>query len=89
MLVQFSGSGTFFRQLSVTSERMNTEYWLTAKVKSLPGKSVVRIIDRPNMTSAVYHGCKGTNQNKIITKDSVRTLMPNILKVFFFVVKTF
>ena len=27
------GSHTFFHELSVTGERMNTEYWLTAMVK--------------------------------------------------------
>ena len=29
---------------------------------SLPRKSVVRLTDRPDMTSDVYHGCKTTTQ---------------------------
>ena len=30
----------------------------------LPRNSVDRITDRPNMTSAVYHGCKASTQTK-------------------------
>ena len=32
---------------------------------SLPRKSVVRLTDRPDMTSAVYCGCKTTKQQQI------------------------
>ena len=35
---------------------------------SLPRNSVVRITERPDMTSAVYHGCKVTNQTKKIVR---------------------
>ena len=38
--------------LSITCERIRTEYFTL----SLPTKSVVRITDCPDMTSAVYHG---------------------------------
>ena len=31
---------------------------------SLPRKSVVRLIDRPDMTLDVYHGCKTTMQQQ-------------------------
>ena len=30
---------------------------------SLPRNSVVRLTDRPDMTTAVYHGRKATNQS--------------------------
>ena len=30
----------------------------------LPRNSVVRIIDRPDMTTAIYHGCEATNQKE-------------------------
>ena len=30
----------------------------------LPRNSVVKVTDRPNMTSAVYRGCKALNQTK-------------------------
>ena len=33
-----------------------------ANIKSLPSKSVVRVTGCTNMTSAVYHGRKATNQ---------------------------
>ena len=45
--------------LSVTSESMCTNYWLTA-CSSLPRKSVVRWTDRPAMTIAVDLGRKAT-----------------------------
>ena len=32
----------------------------------LPRNSVDRITDRPDMTSAVYHGCKASTQTNII-----------------------
>ena len=32
----------------------------------LPRNSVVRITDRPDMTSAVYHGCRATNKVRCI-----------------------
>ena len=47
--------------LSVTSESMCTNYWLTA-CSSLPRKSVVRWTDRPAMTIAVDLGRKATKQ---------------------------
>ena len=47
--------------LSVTSESMCTNYWLTA-CSSLPRTSVVRWTDRPAMTIAVDLGCKATLQ---------------------------
>ena len=50
-------------QLSVNGKRMFTKYWLTASGESCPG-TVVRITDSPNMTSAVYRGCKALNQTK-------------------------
>ena len=31
---------------------------------SLPRKSVVRLTDRPDMTIAVYHGCKTVTQQQ-------------------------
>ena len=31
-------------------------------MEGLPRNIVVRIMDGPDMTSAVYHGCKATNQ---------------------------
>ena len=34
---------------------------------SLPRKSVVRLTDHPNMTSAIYHGCKTTTQQQQLT----------------------
>ena len=40
----------------------------------LPRISVVRVIDCPNMTSAVAYGCKATNQNRfkmLIENESV------------------
>ena len=42
--------------LSVTGESMCTKYWLTTWEVglSLPGKSVVRLTDRPDMTIDVY-----------------------------------
>ena len=48
-------------QLSVNGERM---YASTGKLPLgvLPRKSVVRITDRHNITSAVYHGHKAINQ---------------------------
>ena len=49
--------------LSVTSESMCTNYWLTA-CSSLPRKSVVRWTDRPAMTIAVDLGRKATNKQK-------------------------
>ena len=45
--------------LSVTSESMYTNYWLTA-CSSLPRKSVVKWTDRPAMTIAVDMGRKAT-----------------------------
>ena len=47
--------------LSVTSESMCTNYWLTA-CSSLPRKSVFRWTDRLAMTIAVYLGRKATKQ---------------------------
>ena len=44
-----SRSVRFSYKLSVTSDKMNMDYWLTAKVKPLR-ESVVRITDHPNMT---------------------------------------
>ena len=38
----------------------------------LPRKSVVRITDRLDMTSAVYTGCKATNQTTVMIQ-SFRT----------------
>ena len=49
--------------LSVTSESMCTNYWLTA-CSSLPRKSVVRWADRLAMTIAVDLGRKATKTNK-------------------------
>ena len=49
--------------LSVTSESMCTNYWLTA-CSSLPRKCVVRWTDRPAMTIAVDLGRKATKQTK-------------------------
>ena len=53
--------------LSVTSESMCTNYWLTA-CSSLPRKSVVRWTDRPAMTIAVDLGRKATKQTKQIKR---------------------
>ena len=47
--------------LSVTSESMCTNYWLTL-VQACPGKSVVRWTDCPAMTIAVDLGRKATKQ---------------------------
>ena len=50
-------------QFSVNGERM---YGMLSTGKllpdGLPRNSVVRIMDHPDMTSAVYHGHKATNQ---------------------------
>ena len=42
---------------------------------SLPGKSVARLIDRPNMTIAVYHGHITTTHNCLI---QVRVTVPKL-----------
>ena len=41
---------------------------LSLGVGGLPRNSVVRISDHPNMTSAVYHGCKATNQTNLFVR---------------------
>ena len=52
-------------QLSVTGESMCTKYWLTRfGGPSLPMKSVVRLTDHPNLTIAVYRGCKTISQER-------------------------
>ena len=51
-------------QLSVTGKSMCTKYWLTAYEVLLPRKSVVRLTDRPDMTSDVYRGRKTTTQQQ-------------------------
>ena len=51
--------------LSVTSESMCTNYWLTA-CSSLPRKNVFKWTDRPAMTIAVDMGRKATKTNKQI-----------------------
>ena len=44
---------------------MCTKYWLTALGDlSLPGKSVVRLTDRPDLTLDVYRGRKTTMQQQ-------------------------
>ena len=49
--------------MSVTGESMCTKYWLNRLGGlSLPGKSVVRLIDRPDMTLDVYRERKTTIQ---------------------------
>ena len=49
-----------------TGERMSTEYWLaTYKMLNIPRKSVVRITDGPNMTSAGYVGHKAIYRTKL------------------------
>ena len=55
--------------LSVTSESMCTNYWLTA-CSSLPRKSVVRWTDHPAMTLAVDLGRKATKQTNKLSMDS-------------------
>ena len=50
-------------QLSDNGERMYTIYGKLPP-GGLPWNSVVRITDRPDMTSAVYRGRKASNQNK-------------------------
>ena len=42
-------------------------YWskLISLVKSLPRESVVRVTDCPDITSAVYHGCKAANKKQL------------------------
>ena len=50
--------------MSVTGESMCTKYWLTAYGLSLPRKSVVRLIDRPDMTLDVYRRRKATMQQQ-------------------------
>ena len=69
------GSSTFCHQLSVSGERLNTKYLLTAHVKSLPRKSEVMIADCPDMTLAVYCECKATNQTNYCTTEDVPTQM--------------
>ena len=55
-------------QLSVAGENMRTKYLKTSKDLglSLPRKNVVRLTDHPNMTKAVYHRHKTTQQYKVI-----------------------
>ena len=53
-------------QLSVTGKSMCTKYWLTA-IKgglNLPMESVVRLTDRPDMTTDIYRGHKTTMQQQ-------------------------
>ena len=40
-------------------------------LRALPRKSVVRITEHPDMTSAVYHGRKASNQTKKQTKQGL------------------
>ena len=78
------GYGTFFRQLSVSGERINTVYWLTPEVKSLPRKSVVTvgIIDSPDMISAVYCGLKATNETKPCVNSEGLTYFVSVISWF-------
>ena len=50
-------------QLAVPRASIGTVFWLTAPL-SLPRNSVVRLIDRPDMTIAVYNGHKATKQQQ-------------------------
>ena len=61
---------------SVTCEKMCYESWLI-----MSRKSVVRITDHPDMTSAVYHGSKVTNQS--ILNISQRDI--TVIVIFWFI----
>ena len=56
-------SDTFFHQLSFTGEK--DVHWVLVNHlgKACLGKvCMVRILDHPDMTTAVYHGLKATNE---------------------------
>ena len=65
-------------QLSVTGESMCTKYWLVNRLggQSLPRKSVVRLIDRRDMTLDVYRGRKTTIQQQYNISYAHITLFP-------------
>ena len=69
--------------LSVTNERMCTNYWLTA-CSSLPRKSVVRLTDFHVMTIAVAWGLKQQNkQINIVLHCQIKTLL-SFMEIPFF-----
>ena len=65
-------------QLSVTGGSMCTKYWLTAWEVglSLPGKSVVRLTDRPDITIDVYLGRKITTTTTTLFRRRPSVLRP-------------
>ena len=48
----------------ISSAGLAIFYWLFSLGLSVPRNSALRITYRPDMTSAVYHGCKKANQTK-------------------------
>ena len=73
--------------LSVTSESMCTNYWLTT-CSSLPRKSVVRWTDRPAMTIAVDLGCKATKQTNKIHSHSLNSSIIQEEKIIFKIIRS-
>ena len=57
-------------QLSVNGESMYTKSG-KLPLEDLPSNSVGRITDHPDMTSAVYHGHRATNQTNKQTNKAI------------------
>ena len=76
-------------QVSVNGERINAKTALIP-LGGLPMNSVVRITDRPDMTSAVYHERKAINQTKQTNKQTERVSHVTVyLKDLFSILRLF